>query len=240
MLHFFDVYLQTRLPMTLEHIHELEHRIFLIPELANVFDERHSKTNGMSYSRGIRFSLVTNRMENIEKMKAFFREIHQYTLPEWTQEERDRFDAEEQEWMIRQRQYFGSFAASVFEKKFDAINGIASESVSLESLESMFAGIRFCENFSLEMIAAFAHTEWIFPQFSEQFFWEEPGNMTAILVPVYTKEYGHFVFFCEWIKSVCREHFQYTGNIYDLDHFNVYEGEYILGVIHWYSPHHIA
>lgn len=127
MLHFIDIYLQTRENFSLKTLHELEHRIFLIPELANIHNEIQSKTNGMSYSRGIRFSLISNHQKDVENFKNFFKNISKYTLPEWTQEEKNRFEMEEKEWNIRQRQYFGSFATKIWEEKFDEINGISEK-----------------------------------------------------------------------------------------------------------------
>lgn len=75
MLHFIDIYLQTHENYTLKILHELEHRIFLINDLANIYNEIQSKTNWMSYSRGIRFSLVSNNLDDIEKFKNFIKNI---------------------------------------------------------------------------------------------------------------------------------------------------------------------
>jgi hypothetical protein len=47
MLHFVDVFLKTREAYKLELIHEIEHRIFLIPDLSDIYDESDAITNGM-------------------------------------------------------------------------------------------------------------------------------------------------------------------------------------------------
>jgi hypothetical protein len=51
MLHFIDIFLKTKKAHKLEIIHKLEHRIFLIPDLADIYDESDAITNGMAYSR---------------------------------------------------------------------------------------------------------------------------------------------------------------------------------------------
>ena len=143
-------------------------------------------------------------------------------------EERKRFEAEEKEWRVRQRQYFGSFAASIFEQQFDKINNISSDIISVKNLKNVFSGIRFYENFSLTNVSEFLHTNWVFPKISEKFSWQEEGVMMVLVLLVYSKEYAYFVLFSEWIKHICVESFQSAGEIYDIDHFNAYENEYIL------------
>ena len=92
MLKFFDIYLKTNKACKLKDIHEIEHKIFLIPDLANIYDDRHSITNWMSYSRGIRFSIITKNKNSLEKFKNFFQNINKYDLLEWSKEEKSSFE----------------------------------------------------------------------------------------------------------------------------------------------------
>ena len=211
MLHFIDVYLQTKIPLPLNLIHELEHRIFLIPNLANLHDDRHSKTNGMSYSRGIRFSLVTNNVESIKNFKNFFLNIASYMLPEWTPEKKERFEVEENEWRVRQREYFGSFATSIFEEEFDKINNIQSDIILHKNiLQDIFSGIRICENFALTEVLSFHSQKWEFPIISRAIDWEQEGAMQAMILPVSSLEYSVFIFVMEWVKTLLKRELQYA------------------------------
>lgn len=45
MIKFFDIYLKTKNNLKLEQIHEIEHKIFLIPELAKIYNETNALTN---------------------------------------------------------------------------------------------------------------------------------------------------------------------------------------------------
>lgn len=235
MLQFIDVYLQTREKLTLSAVHELEHRIFLIPEFANIHDDIQSKTNWMAYSRWIRFSLTTNSSQDVEKFLYFFKNIENFDLPEWTEEEKLRFEAEEKEWKIRQRQYFGSFATSLWEKKFDALNQISEKNLP-KNLKNVFSWMRIYKDFRGAEGQKFSKNLWKFPIISEKIFWDKSGTMTAMILPIFAREYEYFIFFWEWVRWQIKENLQYTGKIYDTDSFNVYENEYILGVLHFYSP----
>ena len=235
MLQFVDIYLQTREKLTLQQVHELEHRIFLISELADIHNDIHSKTNGMAYSRWIRFSLMTNSSQDAEKFMSFFKNIENFDLPEWTQEEKLRFEAEEKEWKIRQRQYFGSFATSIWEGNFDSLNQISEKNFP-KKLKNIFSWMRICKDFQWTEIRSFSKNVWKFPVISEKIGWNEAGTMMAMILPIFTNEYGYFIFFWEWVRWQIKENLQYTGKIYDTDSFNVYENEYILGVLHFYSP----
>ena len=81
---------------------------------------------------------MTNSSQDAEKFMSFFKNIENFDLPEWTQEEKLRFEAEEKEWKIRQRQYFGSFATSLWEKKFDALNQISEKNLP-KNLKNVFS-----------------------------------------------------------------------------------------------------
>lgn len=237
MLQFIDIYLQTTNPCKLTDIHEIEHRIFLIPELSEIYDETDAITNGMSYSRGIRFSLVTNKKQKCEQFKNFFLNLEKYELPEWTKEEKSRFEAEETEWLIRQRQYFWSFATKCFEEEFDKLNNIKNFEIHKNILkEWFFSGIRICENHKIREVKSFEKQNFIFPKINKTIQWQENGTMFAIILPILQKNYQNFIFFSEWIKIILEKNFVDTGKIYDLDFFNVYECDYILWITHFYSP----
>lgn len=240
MIKFFDIYLKTKNNLKLEQIHEIEHKIFLIPELAKIYNETNALTNWMSYSRWIRFWMVTNNNKKLEEFKNFFLKLENLELPEWNQEEKSRFEAEEKEWLIRQRQYFGSFATKIFEDEFDKINKIQKIKIDKNILKNdFFSEIRFCENYKITEIKKSEKQNFIFPKINKTIKWQENWNMFAIILPILKENYQNFIFFVEWIKLVLEKNLVHTGKIYDLDNFNVYEADYILWVIHFYSPEKI-
>ena len=195
MLKFFDIYLKTNKACKLKDIHEIEHKIFLIPDLANIYDDRHSITNWMSYSIGIRFSIITKNKNSLEKFKNFFQNINKYDLLEWSKEEKSRFEAEEKEWEIRQRQYFWSFATKCFEEEFDKINNIKNLEIKKNLLkENFLLKINSCENHKLNILKEIKESNFLFPNINKNFFWEENWNMIAIILPTFKKDYKNFIF----------------------------------------------
>lgn len=171
MLHFVDIYLRVKNPRTLRNIHECEHKIFSIPDLARIHDGITAKTNGMSYARGIRFSLASNNPEKIAAFKNFFANLDAYFLPEWSEAEKLRFEAEESEWEAHQREYFGSFAASLWEKAFDKINKIPDKIFPPgEKISDFFEGMRVCQDFQFFQIILFLQKIGFSQKYKKPFF----------------------------------------------------------------------
>lgn len=83
--------------------------------------------------------------------------------------------------------------------------------------------MRICENFHNTEIQKFAKNSWKFPIIFEKIFWQEAGNMIAIILPVLRENYQFFALASEWIEIILKENLVYTGEIYDLDSFNIYE-----------------
>lgn len=236
MLHFVDVFLKTREAYKLELIHEIEHRIFLIPDLSDIYDESDAITNGMAYSRGIRFSLVSNNLKKITAFKNFFINLKNFELPDLTDEEKQRFEMEFKEYKAKQRHYFWSYAVSKFENIFDKINGVKATKIDKNILKNgFFEWICICEDFKIKKVGDFKKKKWVFPKFDKKIKTKIDWNQTAIILPTDFENYASFAIFFTHCENILREMYRKTWKTYDLDSFWVFENDYLVWAISWFS-----
>ncbi|MGYP001693129449 len=60
--------------------------------------------------------------------------------------------------------------------------------------------MRICKDFRGTEGQKFSKNLWKFPIISEKIFWDKSGTMTAMILPIFAREYEYFIFFWEWVR----------------------------------------
>lgn len=60
--------------------------------------------------------------------------------------------------------------------------------------------------------------------------------MVCVIFPANAYDYADFAIFSAWMERCLRENLVDSGEIYDLDHFHIFEEEYIFSVLHFFQP----